>query len=223
MDKALSFVRLDLLTVKPYFTWKQLLIFSFAPIAMIMSSDINNIATTIFMIFGMFGMLFAGYPFAIGEKNNADALYIILSIKRDSVVFGRYLFSVMFNLFAGLTAYIFIFAAFLINKQTFNFKEILIIMLVFFIVYTVIQAIQLPIFFKFGYAKAKLLVYLPFAGIPAIVFIFGNFIIIEKIYSFYEWVLANQAVTAAIAGVIWLIVMAVSYYISLSCYNKREF
>ena len=222
MNKVLSFVKLDLITIKPYLTWKQLLIFSFAPIALIINSAMTTATFTVFMIFGMFGMIFSGYPFAIGEKSTIDSLYIVLSIKRNTVVFGRYIFVLIFNLFAVLFAYGLTFTAFVIQKQAFDFKQTLITMLIFFTVYTIIQAVQLPIMFKFGYAKAKFLVFLPFACIPAIIYLFGGKLS-EKISELFSWFAKNQSLGVMLAAAVWLALMTISYRISLSFYNKRDF
>jgi hypothetical protein len=38
------------------------------------------------------------YPFAVGEKNGIDSLYIFLGINRETVVIGRYLYALVIDL-----------------------------------------------------------------------------------------------------------------------------
>ena len=77
MNRTLSFVRLDFITVKPYATLKNLIIFVAVALIMIISSGGGSSAIGILMVYAV---LFSSYPFAVGEKNGIDALYVTLSI-----------------------------------------------------------------------------------------------------------------------------------------------
>lgn len=94
-----------------------------------------------------------------------DSLYTVLSIERKTVVSGRYLFTLVLNICFGLLAYAFSFIGSLLLQKEFNSNEALMVTIVVFLVYSIIQAIQLPIYFKLGYTKAKFIAYLPFIGL----------------------------------------------------------
>ena len=95
MNKLTAFIKLDFFTIKPYFTFKSILIY--AVIAVFLSITSINIFSAVG--FGlMMGTMFIGYPFAIGEKSNMDALYATLSVNRKTVVIGRYAFTLILNL-----------------------------------------------------------------------------------------------------------------------------
>lgn len=223
MNKALNFVRLDFITVKPYFTLKNLIIFSVLPLVFIFSFETGATAIGMFM---MLATLYVSYPFAVGEKNGIDALYPTLSIKRGTVVLGRYLFALTFDICAGIFAYAYSLLALIIMQKNFDTLESLAVTLALFVVFSIIQAIQLPIYFKLGYAKAKLLAYMPFIGFFVVVFALSNFLgggLISQVTAFLEWIAANPLIAVALGIVIWLGIMIISYRTSLALYNKRDF
>lgn len=224
MNKALSFIWLDYITVKPYLTLKNLIIFIVVALIMIINSGVSASAIGILMVYSA---LYVTYPFAVGEKNGIDALYTTLSIKRSTVVLGRYLFALVVDICSGLFAYILSFALLTVLQKDFNAWESLLITLVMFLVYSVLQAIQLPIFFKLGYTKAKFSAYLPFVGFPLVILVFTNFLkdtfSIEQVADFFEWFAANPLIAVLFGAIIWLGLMVISYQTSLAYYNKREF
>ena len=224
MNKTLSFVRLDFITVKPYLTIKNLIIFIAVALIMIISSSTSTSAIGILMVYAA---LYVTYPFAVGEKNNIDALYITLSIKRSTVVLGRYLFALSIDLCSGLFAFIFTFGILTVMQKNFNILESLMVTLVMFLIYSILQAVQLPIFFKLGYTKAKFLAYLPFVGLPLVALAFSNLlkdvISLNQITGFFQWFAANPLIAALIGAIIWFGIMVISYKVSILYYNKRDF
>lgn len=224
MNKILSFVRLDYITVKPYLTLKNL--FIFIAVALVMTISSGDSASSIGILM-MYAVLFSSNSFAVGEKNGIDALYVTLSINRHTVVLGRYLFTLIVDACAGLIAYVISFILMTVLKQDFNALESFIAVLVMFLIYSVLQAIQLPIYFKLGYAKAKFAVYLPLLGLPLAILAFSNLLkdtfSLKQITDFLEWFANNPLITVLLIKILWLAIMFVSYRISLSYYNKREF
>ena len=224
MNRVMSFVHLDFITVKPYFAMKNLAIFSGVALSMLISSGTSIGAISMLM---MYAALYASYPFAVGEQNGIDALYTTLSIKRSTVVLGRYIFAIIIDVCAGLLAYIFTFIVLTIMQKDFNAAESFLSTIVILLIYSVIQAVQLPIYFKLGYAKAKLLAYLPFIGLAFIVVVGTNFIqdrfSASQIRNFFGWFVENPLIATILCTVIWGGIMVISYQISLSYYRKRDF
>jgi hypothetical protein len=226
MNKVKSFVHLDFMTVKPYFTVRIMLLFPV--LAFILSFFTGNISSAI-GVGVMLGPLFNSYPFAVGEKSNMDALYVILSIGRKTVVLGRYVFALSLNICSILLSFIFGMAG-LLTARVANFGSrageafwlvILLAMLV-----AIIQAIQLPIFFKLGYAKAKFFVLVPFFVIMGCwsafisIGIAGEFL--DNLPGFFTNTLGVGGMVA-LAVLILLLLLFASYRLSLSFYKKREF
>jgi hypothetical protein len=229
MSKLKAFVRLDFMTVKPYFTAKNLLIFG--AVAMFLSAVNGTVQMSLGIGF-MLGTLFISYPFAIGEKSNMDALYATVSIKRKTVVLGRYLSTFLLNICA--IAFSFVFAAFgvagarLTNIfQSNSGGDSLALIFALSGLLILIQTIQLPIFFKLGYTKAKFMSVVPFALFMGC---YAAFMSISKesgalaqVTSTLTNILSNNALTIILAALLLALAVCVSYNLSLAFYKKREF
>jgi len=224
MNKALSFVRLDYFTVKPYMTLKNLAIFLFVACFMAATSKSTYASIGMFMVFAS---MYATTPFSLGEKNNIDALYTTLSIKRSAVVFGRYLFALVVDLCAGLCAFVISLTVLQIIGATYDndIREALTVSVIMFVIISVIQTVQLPLFFKLGYSKAKFFSYLPFLGMFALSGILITFFNNDtyNLSGVMAWFESNLMLAAAISATLWVAIMFVSYKVSLSYYNKRDF
>ena len=226
MDKLKSFVLLDFVTVKPYFTGKNVLIF--VAVALFMTVTSGSISSGVFV--GMLlGTLFISYPFAVGEKSNMDALYVTLSVNRKTVVLGRYVFTLLLNvcviIFVFVVASIALPIARAFGLGSDGASDVLLMGALLAALFAVVQAIQLPIYFKYSYTRAKFISLAPFAAIMAV------FVVLTTVARDSE--IANQ-VAGFIAGLnnSGLVVFAVlalaiamfaSYMLSLSFYKKREF
>ena len=224
MSRALSFVRLDMMTVKPYFTWKTILIILAATSVFSINASNGGMAVGMLMMYG--GMMVT-YPFAVGEKSDMDAFYTTLSIRRNTVVLGRYLFALISDLCAGVFAILFSLVAALLTIGEFEYAETAVAALIIFALYSVIQAIQLPLFFKLGYTKGKFIAYMPMVGFPLIAILFGNMfsrvISRETLAAMFGWFIANPILSGYIAFVLWLGIMLLSYRVSRGIYAKRDF
>jgi len=225
MNKLISFVRLDFMTIKPYFTVKSMVIF--AAIAFFLTVVSYNLSS-VFVVGMMFGLMFTSYPFAVSEKTNMDALYIILSIGRKTVVLGRYVFALFLNICAVVFSFIFALAG-LLTAQATNFGnrigEVLWMVILFAALFAVIQVIQLPFFFKFGYTKARFLSIVPFIAIMAGYVTFTSM----RNSGFSGSITENLTNTLGggsmitLAILFLLLLIFTSYRLSLSFYRKREF
>lgn len=223
-NKSLLFIRLDFITIKSFLTAKNILIAAVASSVMMLTTGGSEAILSVIM---MYAALHVSYPFAIGEKSDMDSLYCTLSITRKAVVLGRYLFALTFNLCAGVFANIIAFVLSLVMQKEINISNSLMITLGIFAVFSIIQAIQLPIYFKLGYVKAKFLAYLPLLGFPIAVFLLSRFAenpdFIESVTGFFGFFAENPVIAALFGVAVWLIIMLISYQVSKENYYKREF
>ncbi|MCL2214809.1 MAG: ABC-2 transporter permease [Treponema sp.] len=229
VNKIKSFIQLDFLTIKPYFTLKNVSIY--AVIVLILSMFSGNIASGM-GVGMMLGTMYISYPFAVGEKSNMDALYAVLSISRKTAVLARYLYSLITNCFTIIFFYIISAAGLLVSMMTGNEVDLRISAATVFILavlMAVVEAFQLPAFFKHGYSKAKFISVVPFAIIAAGIFmitVIERFGLIDSasednIINFIMSIPHGYIIAAAC-----LLIFAVlygSYRLSLKYYSKREF
>jgi len=224
MNKAIAFVRLDFITVKPYLTVKNLCIFVGVALIFLV---VNHSAAGAIGLLMAFAALYASYPFAIGEKSNMDILYTTLSIRRNTVVLGRYLFALTLDILAGLFTFVFSFVVLTVMRQDMDLIEALATILVLFFLFSVIQAVQLPIYFRLNYTKAKFIAYLPFVVFPLAIMagshLFNDLFSAESIIGLFTWFLSNLTATVLSGVAIWLAIMFASYKVAVSFYQKREF
>jgi hypothetical protein len=229
MAKLVSFARLDFMTVKPYFTGKNLIVY--AAIALFISSVSGNAAAGL-GVGMMLGTMFVSYPFAVGEKSNMDALYVTLSVNRSTVVLGRYFFAFAMNVCAVLFSLALAFAGVFISRtldlraEETNMTDVIGGMAALAVVFIAVQAVQLPILFKFGYTKAKFLSQLPFIGMMAAFFIFlaiGQNIGAFQGNSPFAAAAGNVRLIALFTLLGLLLIVAASARLSLLFYRKRGF
>ena len=224
MNKTISFIKLDYITIKPYLTWRNLIIAVGLFLFMALSNKSLPVAIGTVLIFGA---LYMSFPFSVGEKNGIDSLYVTLSIDRAVVVSGRYLFALTLDLCAGVIAYVLAFVASMILKINFVFAEIGLMIIAIILVYSIIQAFQLPIYFKLGYTKAKFVAYFPFLGLSfgvvGVSSLIKNMGVETDLNSVPEWIGKNSSLFLFICIALWFAIIVISYRLSVAFYRKREF
>lgn len=222
MKSTLSFVRLDLITIKPYLTLKNFLIFGVSALFVVYGTKTSVTALGILM---GFGTLYITYPFAVGEKNGIDSLYVFLGIDRNTVVIGRYVYALIINLAFCLFALVITLAVSLIMRYPFSFTDNILILIILFFFFSFSQFFQIPIYFKLGFSKARLLAYVPFLIIPLIVVFVGQLypLFMDKLDSFLIWITDKPIIIVGLLLVFWLTSLYISVHLSQKFYQKREF
>jgi hypothetical protein len=227
MKKALSIAKLDYLTIAPYLTARMLVVFGIITLFMLF---LDGNILIIFGLAAMLASLFSGYPFAIGEKSNMDALYVTLGADRKTVVLGRYLFALSMFALAVIAA-IFIEAADSLIVAGAASEETVYegsgaVILVVAVLMILFELCQLPIYFKFAYSKSKFVALISFGFVGAIM---GAFMTATNSNS-YETILksangffANPVLFGLILLAVLGIAVIISYSLSVRFYKKREF
>jgi hypothetical protein len=218
-----AFIALDFKTVMPYMTKKNLIIFGF--IAAFLSALSGMTAMSVGVGF-MFGTLFSGYPFAIAEKSGLDTLYISLAVRRKTVVAGRFLFTILFDFCCIAYSFVCGTAGVLLGRLGGLSSDGNALPLIFILagLLLIIQSIQMPIYFKYGYMKARYLAILPFGILGG-----GYSILLDSIEdsskfdNFNNHVAQNTPLTVVICIAAIAVILSVTYVLSRRAYAKREF
>ena len=227
MTRICRFMRLDYLSIKPYLTIAFFAAYAFAMTAMSFS-DISG-AVGMSVIFSAF---FVSYPFAVADKANFNALYCQLAISRKEVVKGRYTFllatSALITIAACVTSLVSSFFRQTADATIPNILPELLPAAAIAILFSgIIQAFQLPIYFRLGYEKARMAAIIPLlaiVGFSSFFMISGPNLNTDQILSnITHWVWNNTFMSIAVALFIWLAIMFASYALSLKFYTQRDF
>lgn len=220
MNHISNFIRLDFHCIKQYLTIKQLGLY--AVVILFLSYTLDNLFFVLGMIM-MYGLFYTGYPFAIGDKMQTDILYASLPLKKKQIVLGRYLFALCVNLItAGISFLISALVATAFQKE-FDLQSAILTILICLFAYTIIEAIQFPIYFKLGYTKAKIITLFPILLLPLLVVLMASWMKEDVLMSVILWMQGNLVLLVFAMLILWCCVFLLSAYLSYRIYQKRDF
>lgn len=210
--------KLDLLSIRPYLTLKNLLILIGLSIiyAGLSKNPIMAIAVS-----QMFALIFSAYPFMVGEEAGIDPLYKIFSIEPKDVVKGRYLIAAAFVALAlifGTVLSLIISGIYSIGGV---FEILSLTVPITFLVVTLIIFLEYPIYFKYGYIKGKTLASIPLM-LLGIAFTVSTFFS-EFVKVSLEFFVVNKEICIILLVSIWIAALLISYKLSNRVYSERDF
>ena len=215
---AIKVFKLDLLSIKPYLTIKNLIILiGLGTLYGVLSKNPAFVLATV----QMFAILFSGYPFMVGEESGIDPLYKLFSISSKDVVKGRYLLatvSVIIMLVVGVIMAMLIGIAYPMQDL---FYSLLLAAPCIGLISLIIIFIEYPIYFKYGYKKGKTLTAVPMLllAIDTVCSTYFN----ESLKSILQFLVMNPFVAMGIICIIFFVIVVVSLKLSNRLYAKRDF
>ena len=151
-------------------------------------------------------------------------LHATLSITRREIVFARYIYSFIINTLSAVASFVivavvFIALEFAAGHEWDSSMPILIVFLVLinFVQYSVIAAVQMPIYYRGGYAIAS-----KFSSISYVTYLTTLALIVYTVDYGWGWLIGNPLMTILISFCVLLIVNAVSFFTSCRFYEKRD-
>lgn len=217
MKDIKKIVNLDYISIKPYFTLKNLIIMIFLYLVYFFITSNPLTANSAILIFSI---VYSSYPFLIGEEAGIDSLYRIFGIRSEKVVIGRYVFALVLFIFALLISIVFstIFSFFV---ETADIREFLATSLAYLLVYLIFISLKYPLYFKFGYKKAKSISALTFVLIGLLSFLVMA--LKDSLNDLFLFMENNLFITILIAFVIVFFIVFISIKISQKFYKNRDF
>lgn len=110
----------------------------------------------------------AGTPFLNDERGRLDVLYATLPITKRSIVIGRYLEMLLWYVMAALLAT----SAMLVSAAVRGFAldpaVVALVHAASFFVVAAALAVQLPIFFSYGFTRARAMMFVPIVVVAAL-------------------------------------------------------
>ncbi|MDU3086880.1 MAG: ABC-2 transporter permease [Peptoniphilus harei] len=217
MKDIKKIVNLDYISIKPYFTLKNLIIMIFLYLVYFFVTSNPLTANSAILIFSI---VYSSYPFLIGEEAGIDSLYRIFGIKSEKVVLGRYVFALVLFIFALLISIVFsiIFSFFV---ETADIREFLATSLAYLLVYLIFISLKYPLYFKFGYKKAKSISALTFVLIGLLSFLVMA--LKDSLNDLFIFMENNIFITLLISLLLVLAIVIISIKSSQKFYKNRDF
>lgn len=214
MKGALKITKLDTFTMKPYFSMYLLLVF-----LVILFSNMNTSAAVLCITCSWFIAAMASNLFAIEEKNNLSRLYGTLSVRLKDIVLGRYIFILLTYVLAIIGVILLSFGITFFKSKPIHMQELSLGISVSFLIFSIIVGVQMPLFFKMGYMKARFLSLIPFVPMMLLV-VLPSFS--SKLPKLVNFALSNQNIFIIIGFIVSFIILIISYNMSLMFYRKRR-
>ncbi len=210
-------IKLDIISMKPYYTLKNLIIILgiFIYNSFINKSPIGLVPMTLF-----FAVMYSSNPFLLGENSGIDALYKIFSINSKKVVIGRYILAGLTFIVASLVGFSIYAVVFLIKNMPIGLDMSMVIG-INIALYAIIISVQYPIYFKYGYAKARIFCFLPIFITAVIGMALGYFI--KDFGPILNFVLENQGMLIIGLCILVVLMLIISITLSIKFYKKRDF
>ncbi len=206
--------KLDFFTMKSQF-------FAYLSLAatVLMFGFIGSSVTVLCITAAWFVALMSSNIFAIQEKNNLDRLYGSVSVGLKDIVLGRYVFMFLNYLLSFIAVIVLHFGFALYQNTAFSIIDIMLGFSLAFLVFSAITGIQMPLFFKMGYTKAKVWSLIPFIAVMVLVIIPS---LVSALSGVIEFIQSHKG-ALMIGGILAsCIIQFISYRIAVFLYRKRK-
>ena len=221
MIESIKLIKLDLMITKNYL--KELV---FAGIILTIAI-LPNIPLALNIVLFIMGNTLLGYPFMIAEKDRLDKFYSIIAITKEEFIRGKYFMAIMYIMLMGLVLVPLNLMMYYVMKVEMNFFITIFLISIGILLYSIVAAIQIPCYFKWGYAKTKIITaILPFLiglGVPIVVITGSKLIGEEKMLKLgkVSMTIASQNLGLICIGILVIIILgfSISYRISRKVYT----
>lgn len=214
MNGAFRIAKLDFFTMK-----SQAVQYAIMVLIIVMFSIMDSSIIVSFITGAWFTALMASNIFVIQEKNNLNRLYGSVSVELKDIVLGRYIFAFSNYVISLVTVIAVSLIVSLFRDMFIDVSNILLGFSLSLLIYSIITGIQMPLFFKLGYTKAKIWAVVPFLVVMLLVII-PSFITVLS--TFIQSVMSNQSMIIAVGIVASCVIQLISYKIAVIAYRKRK-
>ncbi len=213
MTGSLKMAKLDFFTMK-----SQLVGYLTLVLFVLMSGYMGSSMTLLGINIAWFIALMSSNIFMIQEKNNLNRLYGSVSISLKDMVLGRYIFMISSHIASFILAVIMYFGLILSQNKTLDLADVFLGFSMSFLVFSAITGMQVPLFFRMGYIKARGWFMLIFSAL--IVLALLPFFI-PRLFEAVRPMLSNQSLLGVFGILAGCFIQYVSYRISIVAYRKR--
>ncbi len=158
--------------------------------------------------------------FSWDEFNNFNAYAITLPIGRRNIVKSKYISAIIFIAIDTIIGLIISYLTTILSKNIFDIEAILSNLFGTILGLSIILAIWLPIVYKFGVEKGRIML---FVGVFAIVFLCATLSKLFDFTSLINFLNSLDKVLFIAIPLASIAIMVISYLISVRIYLKKEF
>ncbi|WP_311376012.1 ABC-2 transporter permease [Anaerococcus lactolyticus] len=210
-------IKLDIISIKPYLTIKNFAIITFIPLFYMYIMDSPVITLSMAMVFGI---IFSSYPFLLGENAGIDGLYRIFGISSKELVIARYIMAYIIFISVSIFGIIYYLFIALVKDYPIG-MDIFEMIGINFAFFTLMISFQYPIYFKYGYAKARTAGFIPILIIGILGMVGGYFIKdFTLIINFLE---ENEIKIVIGLCILFVILITISMILAINFYKQRDF
>ncbi|MBU3111199.1 ABC-2 transporter permease [Clostridium lacusfryxellense] len=162
------------------------------------------------------------------DKNKSQIVLISLPIKRDDIVFSKYISTFVFGAFGIIYSILIGFIGKIIGLPMFTRSISLLDIVLVLSFICIFSSIFFPVYFKFGDAKMKIFTFIIFMAIffvPSLAFDYitsnPDNILVHKLNYFINN--TSSLTQNSLALMVGLIFLLISLMISIRIYNNKEF
>jgi hypothetical protein len=224
MNSLRSFIALEWHTVKPSLPVK---VFGlYGAVAAFLAVMLDNPSATLAVAI-MVAMMLIGIPFGLAERTNLDGMYVTLGFSRKQVVAGRFAFVTALSAIGFLACAALAATVNLVMGRGLFWLELGVSAVVEFLVACLLLFLQWPVYFKVGFTRGQLASKLPLLFVIVVVIggslVYGNESARGAAQLVLEQIGNAGALVAAIAVAFVAAIGFVSYRLSATYYQRREF
>ncbi len=213
MTGALKMAKLDFFTMKSQFVGYLTL-----GLFVLMSGYMGSSMTILGINIAWVTALMSSNIFMIQEKNNLNCLYGSVSLSLKDIVLGRYIFMILSHILSFILAIIMYFLLIVFQHKIFDLSVAFLGFSISFLVFSAMAGMQMPLFFRMGYIKARGWFILIFA--MAMVLALVPFFV-PTLFEIVKPLLSNQSLLSVLGILVGCIIQYVSYCLSVVAYRKR--
>ena len=214
MNGAFRIAKLDFFTMK-----SQAVLYVIMVLIVSMFSIMDSSIIVSFITGAWFTASMASNIFVIQEKNNLNRFYGSVSVELKDIVLGRYIFAFSNYAISLVTVIVVSLIVSLFRDMFIDVSNILLGFSLSLLIFSIITGIQMPLFFKLGYTKAKIWAVVPFLVVMLLVII-PSFITVLS--TFIQSVMSNRSMIIAVGIVASCVIQLISYKIAVIAYRKRK-
>ena len=220
MKNIKALLKLDFRLLAPYWKWWLL----FLGISLLIGIINRNGIAFMFSLILFAGTMMA-FPFESTDKSNLSILYAILPTNRKSMVVSRYIFMLLtmaVALAVGLVGGLIIDASFW--RIGWGGNIIAPAIALSFALYMVAVGFQTPFFYRFGYIKGRIFMWIPIivATILMMLPLVFNLFNIETDFDLINTLFRNHIPTTLVSIGVGLVSLVASFLTSVMIYLKRD-